>query len=167
MKKIFTVVLALLMVALFGVFALGSGESSSSGDQGSGSAEAGQGGNESLGDYSLVIDSCRLAKSYDNKDVVIVKYKFTNNNNEDGASFSIAFDDKVYQNGVGLNGAYVLDDSANYSADNQTKNIQKGATLDVEVAYELNDSTTDIVVEVKEFISFNDKKITKTFKIAQ
>ena len=66
-----------------------------------------------------------------------------------------------------MNSAYILDDSANYSSDNQTKNIQKGATLDVEVAYMLNDNTTDIVVEVKEFISFNDKKITKTFKIAQ
>lgn len=167
MKKIFTVVLALLMVALFSVFALGSGESSESGNQGSGSATSSQNDNEKIGDYTLVIDSCRLAKSYDKKDVVIVKYRFTNNNDEDGASFSIAFDDKVYQNGVGLNDAYILDDSANYSYDNQTKSIQKGATLEVEVAYELNDNTTDIVVEVKEFISFNDKKITKTFKITQ
>ncbi len=31
----------------------------------------------------------------------------------------------------------------------------------------LNDTTTDIQVEVEEFISFNDKVITKTFKIAE
>ena len=42
----------------------------------------------------------------------------------------------------------------------------KGATIEVEVAYELNDTTTDIEVEVSELISFNDSMITKTFSIA-
>ena len=37
--------------------------------------------------------------------------------------------------------------------------------FDVEVAYELNDTTTDIEVEVKELFSFSDKTITKTFSI--
>ncbi len=98
------------------------------------------------------------------KPVAIVKYKFTNNDN-DPTSFMFAFDDNVYQNGVGLNTAIFLDDSAEYNSKNQTKEIKKGATIDVEVAYTLNDSTTDIEVEVKELISFSDKKITKTFKI--
>lgn len=77
----------------------------------------------------------------------------------------LAFSDGVYQAGVGLNKAFVLDDSEKYSADNQTKEIKKGASIEVEVAYELNDTTTDIEVEVEELFSFNDDKIVKTFSI--
>ena len=151
--------MAILLVATFGVFALGSGEESET-DQGSGSAD-----NTSIGDYSVEIVSCRLAKDYANKDVVIVKYKFTNNNDDEATAFYLTFDDAVYQNGVGLNEAYVLKDSANYNADNQTKEIKKGASIEVEAAYELNDTTTDIEVEVKELFSFSDKTIKKTFSI--
>ncbi len=159
MKKLGALLLAILLIATFGIFALGSGEDGES-DQGSGSAD-----NTAIGDYSLVIDSCRLAKDYENKDVVIVKYKFTNNNSDEPSSFYVTFDETVYQNGVGLNEAYVLKDSANYNADNQTKEIKKGASIDVEVAYELNDITTDIEVEVKELFSFSDETVKKTFSI--
>ena len=158
MKKLLALILAIVLVATFGIFALGSGEDSES-DQGSGNAD-----NTEIGDYSVVIDSCRLAKDYEGKNVVIVKYKFTNNA-DDAAAFYLTFDDAVYQNGVGLNEAYVIKDNANYNADNKTKEIKKGASLDVEVAYELNDNTTDIEVEVKELFSFSDKTIKKTFKI--
>lgn len=159
MKKLGTLLLAILLIATFGIFALGSGEDGES-NQGSGNVD-----NTAIGDYSIVIDSCRLAKDYEGKDVVIVKYKFTNNNADDSAAFYLTFDETVYQNGVGLNEAYVLKDSANYSADNQTKEIKKGASIDVEVAYELDDTTTDIEVEVKELFSFSDKTIKKTFSI--
>ena len=46
------------------------------------------------------------------------------------------------------------------------KEIKKGATLEVECAYELNDTTTDIEVEVTETFSFDDEIVTKTFSIA-
>jgi len=158
MKKINALLMALLIV-IFAVFAMGSGESSDK-DQGKDSAN-----NNEIGKYSVVIDSCRLAKDYEGDDVVIVKYVFTNNADEDSASFAWTFEDAVYQNGVGLNEAYILDDSANYSIDNQTKEIKKGASIEVEVAYELNDTTTDIEVEVKELISFDETTIKKTFSI--
>lgn len=159
MKRINALLMALL-IAVFAAFALGSGEGTSK-DQGKETA-----GNDEIGKYSVVIDSCRLAKDYTGEDVVIVKYVFTNVADEDSASFFLTFDDTVYQNGVGLNEAYVMDESANYSADNQTKEIKKGASIDVEVAYVLNDTTTDIDVELKELFSFEDTTITKTFSIA-
>ena len=114
----------------------------------------------------MEIKSCRLAKDYEGKKVAIVTYTFTNRSDTAQAFFT-AVSDAVYQDGVGLNKAYFLDDSANYSEDNQTKEIKKDASIDVEVAYVLNDSDTDLEVEVKEWISLNDDKITKTFKIAQ
>lgn len=157
-------IITVLLIALFAVFALGSGEKETV-NQGSGSAETKTTMDNEIGKYTVVIDSCRLAKDYSGKPVVIVKYIYTNVSDDNPTSFMIAFDEAVYQNGVGLNSAYILDDSAKYSEDNQMKEIKKGATLDVEVAYELNDTTTDIEVEVKELFSFNDKTLTKTFKI--
>lgn len=185
MKKL-NLILVVLLIAVFAMFALGSGESTTN-DQGSGSvvnnaqddgnAAAGEENKEpvttepsrsddQIGDYTLVIDSCRLDKSYDDKPVVIVKYIFSNVSDDDAVSFGMTFDHTVYQNGVGLNEAYFMDDDSDYSADNQSKEIKKGATIEVEVAYELNDTTTDIEVEVAELFSFDDTTITKTFSIA-
>ena len=177
MKKL-NIVFVILLVAVFFLFAAGSSETQT---ENQGSATVGTAGqaaipNETqapieeepdgtLGDYSVVIDSCRLAESYDDKPVVIVKYIFTNVKSDEAACFSWTIEDTVYQNGVGLNECYFLEDSANYSMDNQTKEIKKGASIEIEVAYELNDDTTDIEVEVKELISFNNKVITKIFSI--
>ena len=162
-KQILIIVGAVLaLIILIGI--MGGGDEDT--QQPSGSVDKGNStANQTLGDYSVEIKSCRLAKDYDNKPVVIVKYVFTNNNDEDGEAFYLAFEDKVYQNGVGLNEAYFLDDSANYSSDNQMKEIKKGASIEVEAAYELNDTTTDILVEVSELWSWSDKKISKTFSI--
>ena len=164
MRKIICVLLAVLLMGAYCVFAIASGESESE-NQGEGAAEKNE-DNSNLGNYLVEIKSCRLAKDYEGKDVIIVTYGFTNND-DDSAAFYVAFEDEAYQNGVGLNKAYMLDESANYSSDNQSKDIKKGATIDVEVAYTLNDTVTDVEVEVSELISFNDKVITKTFKIAE
>ncbi len=159
MKKVFSI----LMVLLICMFVF-TGCSFEDDNQGT-SSVAGGGSKSNLGDYNVVIKSCRLAIDYEGKDIVIVRYDFTNNSDE-SASFMFSIEANVYQNDIGLNESYFVDDSANYSSDNQTKNIKKGATLSVEVAYELNDATTDIVVEVKEWISWSDKTVTKTFKIS-
>ena len=45
------------------------------------------------------------------------------------------------------------------------KEIKTGATIDVDVAYELNDSESDVVIEVSELFGWTDDKITKTFSI--
>ncbi|MBQ6825650.1 MAG: DUF5067 domain-containing protein [Clostridia bacterium] len=162
MKKVISLFLAILLIGAYGIFALGSGESETV-EQGKGTVQSEE-NKSNLGDYKVEILSCRLAKSFDDKSVVIVKYNFTNYSEQPTAFFT-AFDTIAYQNDIGLNNAYILKDNANYSADNQTKEIKKDANLDVEVAYELNDTTTDIVVEVEELFSFSDKKITKTFSI--
>lgn len=155
MKK----VLCLFLVLLLTLCALCSCLDTDAGNQGS----DGAGDSTTLGDYSVVIDSCRLATDYEDKPIVIVKFIFTNNG-DDLASF-LSLDYHAFQNGVSLNPCYLADDSANYSTENQYKELKKGASLEVEVAYRLNDTTTDVEIEVSEFISFSDKKITKTFSI--
>lgn len=163
MKKLFSVVLAVVLLASFGLFALGSGESSTD-DQGSGESSTTE-TKANLGDCNIEIKSCRLAEDFEGKKVVIVTYGYTNYD-DTATSFMSAVNDQAYQNGVGLNESYFVAESANYSADNQSKEIKKDASLDVEVAYELNDESTDVEVEVTQLISFDDKKVTKMFKIA-
>lgn len=163
MKKITSLLLAVLMMFTYGVFALGSGESETT-DQGSGTAQSTK-DDANLGEYKVEIQSSRLAKDYEGNPVIIVKYKFTNNADEP-ASFMFAFEDQAYQDGVGLNKAYVLADSAKYSEDNQTKEIKKGSSLEVEAAYELNDNNTPVEIEVTELFSFDDSKVTKTFELS-
>ncbi len=168
MKKLLTIILALCILGTFVIFALGSGSSDDNDQETQSSVDSTEKPEENsntLGDYAVDIVSYRLAKDYEGKDVVIVKYHFTNVKNDNAQAFYIALDDTVYQNGVSLNNAYFLSDDADYNSDNQTKEIKKGASIDVEVAYELNDTTTDIEVEVKELISFNEKTVTKTFII--
>lgn len=164
MKKIIPLVLAIIVITAFTAFALSSSSEDDT-DLGTGEASGSQKADNEVADCSVNIESCRLAEDYEGKPIVIVKYTFTNNS-DNAQSFMSAFDDAVFQNGIGLNESWVVADSANYSSDNQTKEIQKGATLEVEVAYELNDTTTDITVELSALFSFDDKKVTKTFSIA-
>ena len=164
-NKIFSFIMVALLLVVFCVFAIGSGESSTK-EQGKGKTENAAESATELGDYNVEIKSCRLAKDYEGKAVAIITYGFTNNA-DDPASFMFAFEHQVYHNGLGLNEAYVLAENANYAEENQTKEIKKGATLDVEVAYELNDTTTDLEVEVKELISFSDDMVKKTFSIIE
>ncbi len=161
MKKVISFLLAVILLLTFSVFALGSTESEGGENQGTGTAEnvAKDG---KLGDYNVEIMSCRLDKNVLGEDIVIVKYSFTNNS-DSSRSFVGAIEDNVYQNGIGLNETIFGDDD--YQSDAQLKEIKKGATLELEIAYKLDDKTTDIEVEVKEFISFSDKVITKTFSI--
>lgn len=162
MKK--RIILAVCLVLVFAFFALGSGESSTN-DQGNGNANTTEALSGEIGDYSVEIESCRIAEDFEGDPVAIVTYVFSNISDDDPACFAWTFEDNAYQNGVGLNKAYILADSANYDSDSQTKEIKKGATIQVEVAYELDDTTTDIEVEVKELISFDDDVVKKTFKI--
>ena len=166
-KRCLSLIAVCALILIFGLFALGStsdDKDNTAVTQKSGNVDTEE-ANNSLGDFSVEIKSCRLAKDYEGKDVVIVTYAFTNVNDNDPTSFDIAIEDNVYQEGVGLNRSYIIDDSYNYNSDNSTKEIKKGASIDVEVAYELNDTSTPIEVEVQEWLSLNDKVISKKFEI--
>ncbi len=165
MKKIIALILATLLILTFGLFAMGSGEEETV-DTGSDSAQAADENPNKLGNYEVVIDSCRLAKNYEGKDMVIIKYIYTNVDSENSAAFDWTFTYKAFQEGVELERTYTGDDNANYDESNLSKEIKQGVSLDIEVAYLLNDTTSDVEVEVAESISFNDKTITKTFTIA-
>jgi len=117
-----------------------------------------------LGDYNIKIASCRFSEDFEGEPVVIVKYTFTNNS-EENASFLWSVDANAFQDGIELEESYFLDDSANFSSDNQDKEIKPGAKINVEVAYLLLNTENEIEIEVSEYLSFSDKKITKSFPV--
>lgn len=165
MKKFLSVLLSIAILSTFAFFAIASGDSGSDADttQAAGAASA-DSNSDSLGEYKVEIKNARLTKDYENKPTVVVTYSFTNNS-DTATAFMWTFEDNVYQNGVGLEHAYILADGDPYDEANQSKEIKKGVTLDVDVAYVLNDSETDIVVEVAELISFSDAVVSRTFSI--
>lgn len=165
MKKFLSVLLSVVILSTFAFFAIASGDSDSDADATQPAGAASDSGNaDSLGQYKVEIKDARLTKDYENKPAVVVTYSFTNNADE-ATAFTWTFEDTVYQNGIGLEHAYVLAEGDPYDEANQMKEIKKGVTLDVEVAYVLNDSETDIVVEVAELISFSDAVVSRTFSI--
>ena len=161
MKKTISLLLTFLLLVSFVAFALGSSESSDE-NQGTGSASTDKG---NLGDYDVQINSCRVSMDYEGNPIVIVKYTFKNVANDDAASFTLSVSDKVYQNGIELETCYSVDNSAEYSSENQSTNIKKGASIEVEVAYSLKDVSSDVDVEVEQLFSFDDKSVRKTFKL--
>lgn len=164
MKKFLSVILSILLVVSFAFFAIGS----SSSDDEKSTQKAGKANNSAeenqLGEYSLEIKSARTTKNWEGKPTIVVTYGFTNNS-DDSTSFYVAFQDNAYQNGVGLERSYTMEDGDPYDEANQSKDIKPGASIDVEVAYILNDTETDVEVEVEELFSFDDKIISKTFSI--
>lgn len=154
MKKILSCILAVVLLCTFSLFALGSLEN-----------EEVDVTDNVVGDYEVDVIDFRLVKDY-SADVIIIKYSFTNNS-DDSKSFSLAVDDTVYQGGMSLEETYVLLSDTNYDYQDKSKKIKSGATVEIEIAYKLEDTTTDIEVEIKDGSLFGDSDdvITKTISI--
>ncbi len=119
-----------------------------------------------IGDYIVTIKNTKITKNkYDGADIIIVTYAFTNNSDK-SASFSWAIDDTLFQNGVEIPSIYSNWGLQNeYNVDNAGKEIKPGVTLDIDCAYELNDTKTNIDVEIKEIFSWSDEVLNYTIEL--
>lgn len=161
----FWLIIVIVLIIILGAGSGDEGSSSTSNDAGQNNVvQTNPSTDGKLGSYSVDIKNARLTKDYEGKPVVVITYGFTNNASEP-AAFWLTIEDRVYQNGVGLEKAYVLANGDPYDEANQNKEIKSGVSIDVDVAYVLNDSTTDIDVEVKEYMSFSDDTVTKSFSL--
>lgn len=114
-----------------------------------------------IGDYSIEILGFELSKDYQDKDCIVVNYKYTNNG-EEAKSFMVAVSTKAFQDGVELSSAIITGIS-----EDSMKDIKTGASLEVKKAYSLSNMDSPVEVEVDKLFSINsnDKKVTKTFEI--
>lgn len=114
-------------------------------------------GEGTVGDQYIKIVGAEYATDYQGNKCVVVTYEWTNNSDE-GTSFFVAVNAKVFQNGIQSDYAVV---SGLDSKD--TTEIKPGATLTVQKAYALQDETSPIEVECEELFNFGDEVITTTY----
>lgn len=99
--------------------------------------------------------------NYEGKPTIVITYEYTNNNLET-KSFNFAFDDLVFQNGIECEPNYL------YDGDNSSKEVRSGATLLVQKSYILNDTVSNVEVEITAgFLIYDNTVITKTFTIIE
>lgn len=118
-----------------------------------------------LGKYDVQINDFEIVTDYKGEPAVLVKFSFTNNSEENASAIS-DLEYKAFQNGLQLETAIIADDSV-YNANDQMKEIQPGAMIDITVAYNLDSETAPVEFEVSESFSFNDDKLGKTFEISE
>ena len=125
--------------------------------------EAKKGDENNVGKCKVELKDSKIATDYEGKKVLVVTYGFTNND-EQAQSFNVAVEDKAYQNGVEL--GMVLSDYGidGFSYDEKIKDVKPGVSLDVQCAYELNDETTDVELELSRYFS-NDVQASFTVKV--
>lgn len=164
MKKFLSVMLAAVVLFSFVFMALGSGSSDEkNNDSGSVSVKQEEKAEGSIGDYICKVKSAELCKNWEGKDSVKITYEFTNNASE-AESFDIALIDDLYQDGVGLESTFISSDDDDFGVDVK---IKPGTTKDVSKVYILRDKETEIDVEISEFISLNEEKLTYKVEIKE
>lgn len=116
-----------------------------------------------IGDFVCIVKSAQVTKDYAGKDVVLITYEFTNNSSE-AIAYETALTDYVYQNGIELESTWYIDENTDLDV-YDSANIKPGITKDVIKGYYLNDTTSPLEVEITEWISFTDEKLTTTVEI--
>ena len=104
-----------------------------------------------LGDYELLYKGARIMEDTDGNDAIVLTLDFKNNGKKN-ASYLWSVDETVMQNGVELEVASVITDYETFEsvADSQFADVAPGATLEVETAFVLNDTTSEIKATFEE-----------------
>lgn len=118
-----------------------------------------------LYEYEIEATEYAIGTDEEGQSFILINYKFTNNG-DDANSFFGGITHHVYQNGVRLERAY------GYESENEDTYIKSGASVDIEIAYQLIDTTSDVEIEFElggSTIYYGedaDKKLTQTIRIA-
>ncbi len=113
-------------------------------------------------DYTVEINSVSFSKDYEDKDVLIVEYNFTNNTDK-AQSFMFACVDKAFQNGIECDSGVIGCDEL--KDDKTMSDVQPGVPLAVKVGYKLQDMQSPIQIEVSDIIK-DDAYLKKTIDIS-
>lgn len=106
-----------------------------------------------LGDYAVEIKSATVTEDYAGNPAVIITYSWTNNSGET-TSPMLSISTAVFQDGIGMDSAFIYDDPA-YDGGMYSTDVRPGTTVDVQEAFELSNTTSPIEVEITEAFSWN------------
>ena len=96
-------------------------------------------------EFTFAINSTSLGKDYEDKDVLIIKYDFTNNSDE-ATSFTFACQDTVFQDGIECDSTVIGCDDID--SQEQLNDIQPGKTYTVTIGYHISDTSKPVDVVV-------------------
>lgn len=116
-----------------------------------------------LGDYGVEIHEFELSRDASGSPAIIINYTFTNNGSETTNGIT-ALSDAAYQNGVQLDTAIIMTGGI---GQDQMKDIQSGASIELQSAFLLSSDTAPVEFEVSEMFSLSDEKIGKVFQISE
>ena len=109
--------------------------------------------------YKVKYKSSKIIKD-GGKSYLIVNYIFTNNS-EDARAFFTSTICEAYQEGVQLEeGVLIFND--NYDSSLSQKKIQPGKSIEVQVAFELYNTTSQVYINVDPIFSLTDKHYETT-----
>lgn len=115
---------------------------------------------ESEAEFEIEIGDVVVTDDGDDKDLLVMNLTFTNNSDE-ANSFGSAVDFEIFQNDISLKSGYLPYNhpSADEALSSNTyTDVKKGASLEVQVVYELNDPSAPIEVKAVDAWSF-DKRV--------
>lgn len=166
-KKKRLIIFAVIAVLIIIVIALGAGGSEGGSEAGGTTvaggeqqiSEAPKAVDGKLGNYVCTFKTAIKCKNWEGKDAVKIVYNFTNNASNP-MSFDAALEDKVFQDGIALETTFTsADENEIWDVE-----IKPGVTKEVTKIYQLRNSTSDLEIEVGEWLSFDDTKYTTTVK---
>ena len=96
-------------------------------------------------EFVFAINSTSLGKDYEDKDVLIIKYDFTNNSDE-ATSFTFACQDTVFQDGIECDSTVIGCDDID--SQEQLNDIQPGKTYTVTIGYHISDTSKPVDVVI-------------------
>lgn len=118
-----------------------------------------------IGDYVAAYKGYEIVKDDYDKDTIVITFDYTNNSQEtDSFLWSIYY--TVKQNGTELESGTIIDDETFESVfDSEMAEVEPGQTAEVQIAYNLADLSSDVVIEASDLM--DEYKDTLTIKIAE
>ena len=115
----------------------------------------------SVGDFELLYKGASIMKDYAGNDALVLTLDFTNNSKETADYFWSIYETAT-QNGTVLEMASVYLDENSMQAvdDSQYQNVEPGATLEIQTAFELTDTTGEVEVTFEEMDGSKNDSIT-------
>lgn len=111
---------------------------------------------------SLTFDGTTMAKDFEGKDTLLFIFTYTNKTSEGKMPLTEVFM-TVYQRGISLDTAILMDSNYSDLTAASLKQVKDGASLQYCVGYILNDMSSDLEVEVTDSLFGGD---TQTFTVS-
>lgn len=114
-----------------------------------------------VGDTYVEILSAVIDENSGGDPVLVVTYRWTNNSDDTTSAFVELMCD-AYQDGIELDIGYGVN---SYDAMLDMTEIRPGVSLEVQACFELRNTTSDVEVEITEFLGLDDDCVAMVFEL--